>query len=61
LHRRDGRLVEDAGCAGKDLHKEVEVRDAPLDERHPGVVEKVLDVFPPAGGEVVDDDDVVIA
>ena len=53
--------MEDAGCAGKDLHKEVEVRDAPLDERHPGVVEKVLDVFPPAGGEVVDDDDVVIA
>jgi hypothetical protein len=42
------------------LHQEVEVSDAPLDERHPGVVQKVLDVHPPSGGEVVDDDDVVV-
>jgi hypothetical protein len=56
----DGRLVEDAGRAGEDFHQEVKVGDAPLDEGHPGVVEEVLDVFPPAGGEVVDDDDVVV-
>ena len=31
-----------------------------FDKRHPGVVEEVLDVLPPAGGEVVDDDDVVV-
>ena len=43
------------------LHQEVGIGDAPLDERHPGVVEEVLDVLPPPGGEVVDDDDVVIA
>ena len=42
------------------LHQEVEVGDAPLDNRHPGVVQKVLDVFPPPGGEVVDDDVVVL-
>ena len=47
---------------GEDLHEEVEVEvgDAPLDERHPGVIEEVLDVFPPPGGKVVDDDDVVV-
>jgi hypothetical protein len=44
----------------KGLHHEVKIGDAPLDERHPGVVQKVLDVFPPPGGEVVDDDDVVV-
>ncbi|KAF5048438.1 hypothetical protein DSECCO2_450070 [anaerobic digester metagenome] len=59
-HRRDGRLVEDAVRAREDLHQEVEVGDAPLDERHPGVIEEVLDVHPPPGGEVVDDDDVVV-
>ena len=42
------------------LHQEVEVSDAPLDNRHPGVVQKVLDVHPPSGGEVVDDDVVVL-
>ena len=43
------------------LHQEVEVGDAALDERHPGVVEEVLDVHPAwHGGEVVDDDDVVV-
>jgi len=42
------------------LHQEVEVDDAPLDERHPGVVQKVLGVHPPPGGEVVDDGDVVV-
>jgi len=52
--------VEDAVRAGEGLHQEVEVGDAPLDEGHPGVVEEVLDVHPPAGGEVVDDDDVVV-
>ena len=52
--------MEDAVRAGEGLHEEVEVGDAPLDERHPGVAEEVLDVFPPAGGEVVDDDDVVV-
>ena len=30
------------------------------DERHPGVIEEVLDVHPPLGGEVVGDDDVVV-
>ena len=59
-HGRNGRLVEDAVRAGEGLHQEVEVSDAPLDERHPGVIQEVLDVFPPAGGEVVDDDDVVV-
>jgi len=52
--------VEDAVRAGEGLHEEVKVGDAPLDERHPGVVEEVLDVFPTPGGEVVDDDDVVV-
>ena len=57
----DGRLVEDAGRAGEDFHQEVEVRDTPLDECHPGVVEEVLDVHPAwRGREVVDDDDVVV-
>jgi hypothetical protein len=35
-----------------------------FDKRHPGVVQEVvqevLDIHPPAGGEVVDDDDVVV-
>ena len=52
--------MEDAGRAGEDLHEEVEVDAAPLDELHPGVVEEVLDVLAPAGGEVVDDGDVVV-
>ena len=55
-----GRRVEDAGRARERIHEQVEVGDAPLDNRHPGVVQKVLDVFPPPGGEVVDDDDVVV-
>jgi len=42
------------------LHQEVEVGDAPLNERHPGMAEEVLNVHPPPGGEVVDDNDVVI-
>ncbi|KUL00431.1 MAG: hypothetical protein XE11_2458 [Methanomicrobiales archaeon 53_19] len=42
------------------IHEQVEVGDAPFDDRHPGVVQEVLDVHPPAGGEVVDDDDVVV-
>ena len=57
-HGRDRR--EDAGRAGEGLHQEVEVGDAPLDERHPGVVEEELDVFPSPGGEVIDDGDVVM-
>jgi len=59
-HGRDRCLVEDAGRTGKDLHQEIKVSDAPFDERHPGMVEEVLDVHPPAGGEVIDDDDVVV-
>jgi hypothetical protein len=59
-HGGDGRLVEDAVRAGKGLHQKIKVGDAPLDERHPGMIEEVLDVFPPPGGEVVDDDDVVV-
>jgi hypothetical protein len=47
--------AEDAVRAGEGLHQEVEVGDAPLDERHPGMVEEVLDLLPPAGGEDVDD------
>ena len=42
----EGIAAEDAGCAGEDLHEEIEIGDAPLDERHPGVVEEVLDVHP---------------
>ena len=57
---RDGRLVEDAVRPGKGIGEQGEVGDAPLDKRHPGVVEEVLDVHPPTGGEVVDDDDVVV-
>ena len=52
--------MEDTVRARERLHEEVEVRDAPLDERHPGVIQEVLDVLPPPGGEVVDDDDVVV-
>jgi hypothetical protein len=59
-HGGDGRLVEDAVRAREGLHEQVEVGDAPLDERHPGVIQEVLDVHPPPGGEVVDDDDVVV-
>ena len=56
-----GRLVEDAIRAGEDLHQKVVVGDAPLRKRHPGMVQEVLDVHPAwRGGEVVDDDDVVI-
>jgi len=56
----DGIAAEDAVRAREGLHQEVKVGDAPLDERHPGVGEEVLDVLPPAGGEVIDDDDVVM-
>jgi hypothetical protein len=53
--------AEDAVRAGERLHQEVEDGDAPLDERHPGMVEEVLDVHPAwRGREVVDDDDVVM-
>ncbi len=52
--------MEDAVRAGEGLHQEVEVGDAPLDEGHAGVVGEVFDVLQPAGGEVVDDDDVVV-
>jgi hypothetical protein len=52
--------VEDVVRAGEDFHQKVETGDAPLDERHPGVIQEVLDVFPPPGGEVVDDDGVVV-
>ena len=36
------------------LHEEVEVGDAPLDERHPRMVQEVLDLLPagPAGDDV---------
>ena len=44
------------GRAGEGLHKEV--GDAPLDERHPGVVDLRLAWH---GCEVVDDHDVVIS
>ena len=52
--------MEDAVRTREGLHQEVEVSDASLNERHPGVVEEVLDLLPPPGGEVVDDDDVVV-
>ena len=32
----------------------------PSDEGHPGMIQEVLDVLPSPGGEVVDDDDVVV-
>ena len=56
----EGMAAEDAVRAGERLHQEVEVGDAPFDERHPEMAEEVLDVFPPPGGEVVNDDDVVV-
>ena len=56
----DGRLVEDAVRARERIHEQVKVGDAPLDERHPGMVQEVLDVHPPPGGEGVDDDDVAV-
>ncbi len=59
-HGGDGRLVEDAVRARERIHQEVEVGDAPLDKRHPGVVQEVLDIHPPPGGKVVDDDDAVV-
>ena len=53
--------MKDAVRAGEGLHEEVEVGDAPLDERHPGVIQEVFDVRPAwHGREVVDDDDVVV-
>ena len=59
-HWRDCYPVEDAVRAREGLHQEIKVGDAPLDERHPGVVEEVLDLLPPPGGEVVNDDDVMM-
>ena len=57
----DGIAAEDTVRAGEDLHEQVEVGDAPLDECHPGVVEEVLDLHPAwRGREAVDDDDVVV-
>ncbi|WP_261598561.1 hypothetical protein [Methanoculleus formosensis] len=59
--RGTGGAGQDAVRARERLHQEVEVRDAPLDKRHPGVIEEVLDVLPAwHGREVVDDDDVVV-
>ena len=52
--------MKDPVRAGEGPHQEVEVGDAPLDEGHAGVIQKVLDVLQPPGGEVVDDDDVVV-
>jgi len=52
--------VEDAVRAGEGPHEQVEVGDAPLNKRHPGVIQEVLDVLQPPGREVVDDDDVVV-
>ena len=53
----EGIAAEDTVRAGEDLHQEIEVGDAPLEERHPGVV----DLHPAwRGREVVDDDDVVV-
>ena len=52
--------MEDASRARERIHEQVKVRDAPLDEVHARVVQETLDVHPPAGGEVVDDDDVVV-
>jgi len=42
----EGMAAEDAVRAGERLHQEVEVGDAPFDERHPGMAEEVLDVHP---------------
>ena len=42
----DGIAAEDAVRAREGLHQEVKVGDAPLDERHPGVGEEVLDLLP---------------
>jgi len=47
-------------CGPSRLQQEVEAGDAPFDERHPGVVEEVLDVRLLAGGEVVDDHEIVV-
>ncbi len=54
----EGGRRQDAGPVGEGLHREV--GGAPLNEHHPGVVEEVLDLHPPAGGEVIDDGDVAI-
>ena len=55
---RGGIAAGDAGRAGGGLHRKT--GGAPLGECHPTVVEEVLDVHPLTGGEVVDDDDVVV-
>ena len=44
----EGIAAEDAVRTGEGLHQEVEVGDAPFDERHPRVVEEVLDLHPVA-------------
>jgi len=58
--RGTGGAGQNAIRAGEDLHQKVMVGDAPLRKRHPGVVQEVLDVLPPPGREVVDNDDVVV-
>jgi len=53
----EGIAAEDAGRAGEHIHEQVEVGDARLDERHPGVIEGVLDVHQAwHSREAVDDD-----
>ena len=60
--RGTGGAGQNAIRAGEDLHQKVMVGDAPLGKRHPGMVQEVLDVHPAwRGGEVVDDDDVVVS
>ena len=58
--RGTGGAGQNAIRAGEDLHQKVMVGDAPLGKRHPGMVQEVLDVFPPAGARVIDDADVVV-
>jgi len=35
----DGIAAEDTGRAGEHIHEQVEIGDARLDERHPGMVD----------------------
>ena len=58
--REKSNAADHPAARPSHLHEEVKVRDATPDERHRGVIEEVLDVHPPPGGEVVGDADIVM-
>jgi hypothetical protein len=53
-------LVEDPVGILKEVIKEINVIDVVLDECYISLLDESLDVFHPSGGEIVDDDNLVI-